>query len=350
MDLTRYVSAEAAMNDIVSRAIRGGASDIHIEPEETFVRIRIRKDGRMAEIMHLSVDMAKNLSIRAKVMGGMNVGEMRVPQDGAARFPLGNLRYDLRISTLPSLWGETIVIRILSGNLPFIEENKLGMLPAQEAVFRTALRRKSGMILTTGPTGSGKTSTLYTAMKLINTPEINIISIEDPVEYRIAGITQVGVNEKAGLTFAGGLRALVRQDPDCIMIGEIRDRETAEIAVHAALTGHLVLSTLHTNNVIQAPLRLIDMGIPSYLLAASLTLLISQRLARTKEGEGRTGVFELLSVDDSVREKIREKAAPSAFIEEMKRQGEPDMAEVARQKVALGLISKEEADWICQGD
>jgi type II secretory ATPase GspE/PulE/Tfp pilus assembly ATPase PilB-like protein len=350
MDITRYASAEAALNDICARAIRAGASDIHIEPQETYVRVRIRKDGEMTEIMRLAPDMVKNLAVRAKVIGGMNVGEMRIPQDGAARHTDGKERYDLRISALPSMWGETIVIRILSGNLPFIEENRLGMLPVQEETFRAALLRKSGMILTTGPTGSGKTSTLYTAMKLINTPAVNIISIEDPVEYRIGGITQVQVNEKAGLTFAGGLRALVRQDPDCIMIGEIRDRETAEIAVHAALTGHLVLSTLHTNNVIQAPLRLIDMGIPPYLLAASLTLLISQRLTRLSDGGGRTGIFEMLAVDERVREKIREKAPPVSFIEEMKRQHQPDMAAVARQKAAEGLISEEDAARISEGD
>ena len=350
MDITRYASAEAALNDICARAIRAGASDIHIEPQETYVRVRIRKDGEMTEIMRLAPDMVKNIAVRAKVIGGMNVGEMRIPQDGAARHTEGKERYDLRISALPSMWGETIVIRILSGNLPFIEENRLGMLPVQEETFRAALLRKSGMILTTGPTGSGKTSTLYTAMKLINTPAVNIISIEDPVEYRIGGITQVQVNEKAGLTFAGGLRALVRQDPDCIMIGEIRDRETAEIAVHAALTGHLVFSTLHTNNVIQAPLRLIDMGIPPYLLAASLTLLISQRLARLSDGGGRTGIFEMLAVDERVREKIREKAPPVSFIEEMKRQHQPDMAAVARKKAAEGLISEEDAARISEGD
>ena len=343
MDITRFASAETALNDICKKAIRAAASDIHLEPTEDFVRVRIRKDGALSEIMRLPAALSKNLAVRAKVLGGMNVGEMRLPQDGGARHTENDIRYDLRISTLPSLYGETIVIRILSGRLPFIEENRLGMLPVQEAAFQNALRQKSGLLLTTGPTGSGKTSTLYSAMKLLNTPDVNIISIEDPVEYRIDGITQVQVNEKAGLTFSGGLRALVRQDPDVIMIGEIRDRETAEIAIHAALTGHLVLSTLHTNNAVQAPLRLIDMGIPPYLLAAALSLVISQRLVRRKDGDGRTGIFEILAATDAVRSLIRENASPATLSEEMKRQGQPTMAKAAADKIQNGDIDETDA-------
>ncbi len=343
MDITRYASAETALNEICKRAIRASASDIHLEPTEDFVRVRIRKDGALSEIMRLPAALSKNLAVRAKVLGGMNVGEMRLPQDGGARHTEDGVRYDLRISTLPSLYGETIVIRILSGRLPFIEDNRLGMLSVQEAAFQKSLRQKSGFLLTTGPTGSGKTSTLYSAMKLLNTPDINIISIEDPVEYRIDGITQVQVNEKAGLTFSGGLRALVRQDPDVIMIGEIRDRETAEIAIHAALTGHLVLSTLHTNNAVQAPLRLIDMGIPPYLLAAALSLVISQRLVRRKDGDGRTGIFEMLFATDAVRRLIRENASPAALADEMKTQGQPTMADAAAAKAKNGDIAEADA-------
>ncbi len=343
MDITRYASAETALNEICKRAIRASASDIHLEPTEDFVCVRIRKDGALSEIMRLPAALSKNLAVRAKVLGGMNVGEMRLPQDGGARHTEEGVRYDLRISTLPSLYGETIVIRILSGRLPFIEDNRLGMLPVQEAAFQKSLRQKSGFLLTTGPTGSGKTSTLYSAMKLLNTPDINIISIEDPVEYRIDGITQVQVNEKAGLTFSGGLRALVRQDPDVIMIGEIRDRETAEIAIHAALTGHLVLSTLHTNNAVQAPLRLIDMGIPPYLLAAALSLVISQRLVRRKDGDGRTGIFEMLFATDAVRRLIRENASPATLADEMKNQGQPTMADAAAAKAKNGDIAEDDA-------
>ena len=349
MDITRFASAETALNDICKRAIRASASDIHLEPTEDFVRVRIRKDGALSEIMRLPAALSKNLAVRAKVLGGMNVGEMRLPQDGGARHTEEGVRYDLRISTLPSLYGETIVIRILSGRLPFIEENRLGMLAVQEAAFQKVLRQKSGLLLTTGPTGSGKTSTLYSAMKLLNTPDINIISIEDPVEYRIDGVTQVQVNEKAGLTFSGGLRALVRQDPDVIMIGEIRDRETAEIAIHAALTGHLVLSTLHTNNAVQAPLRLIDMGIPPYLLAAALSLVISQRLVRRKDGEGRTGIFEILAATDAVRRLIRENASPATLAEEMKTQGQPTMAEAAAVKIQNGDIDETDVTEIDRG-
>ena len=319
METMYFVSAETAVNEICRTAVAEGASDVHIEPGRERVRVRFRRDGALEERYALPLPMAEKLAVRCKVMGRMNVAETRIPQDGSAVFRCGEEEYDLRLSVLPSLYGETIVIRLLSGMVPFIERNELGMLPVQEALFQRSLSGRSGMILTTGPTGSGKTSTLYAAMKLLNTPEVNIISIEDPVEYRLAGVTQVAVNEKAGLTFASGLRSLVRQDPDIIMVGEIRDRETAEIAVHAALTGHLVLSSLHTGNAVQAPFRLMDMGIPAYLAAASLSLVISQRLVRRlcpscrvkKDGHftapgcadcggtgriGRTGVFELLGI------------------------------------------------------
>lgn len=362
-------SAETAMNEICRRAIREGASDIHIEPGRNEVRVRFRRDGLLEERFLLPKHMAEKLSVRCKVMGRMNVAETRVPQDGSTLFSDGGGEYDLRLSVLPSIYGETIVVRILSGQVDFIERHQLGMLPVQESLFLRCLEGRSGLILTTGPTGSGKTSTLYTALKLLNRPEVNIISVEDPVEYRIGGITQVAVNEKAGLTFASGLRALVRQDPDILMIGEIRDRETAEMAVHAALTGHLVLSSLHTNNASQAPLRLMDMGVPAYLLAAALSLVISQRLVRClcphcrkQEGSyfqadgcehcdgtgrrGRTGIFELLEVTGAVREQIRHTAPPSELHRSMKESGQPDMAEAARTAAEEGRIAASDAAWI----
>ena len=206
-------SAETAMNEICRRAVREGASDVHIEPGPEAVRVRFRRDGAMEERFRLRLSMAEKLAVRCKVMGRMNVAESRTPQDGSAVFSEGGEDYDLRLSVLPSLYGETIAVRILSGRVPFIEQNELGMLPVQEAAFRRCLSGRSGLILTTGPTGSGKTSTLYAALRLLNRPEVNIISVEDPVEYRIPGVTQVAVNEKAGLTFAAGLRALVRQGP-----------------------------------------------------------------------------------------------------------------------------------------
>lgn len=360
MEEIHAASAETAMNTICRQAIREGASDIHIEPGREGVRVRFRRDGLLRERFFLQRHMAEKLSVRCKVMGRMNVAETRLPQDGSAVFTEDGADYDLRLSVLPSLHGETIVVRVLSGEVDFIENHDLGMRPEQEAVFLRCLRRKSGLILTTGPTGSGKTSTLYAAMKLINRPEVNIISVEDPVEYRIAGITQVSVNERAGLTFASGLRALVRQDPDILMIGEIRDRETAEMAVHASLTGHLVLSSLHTKNAPEAPLRLADMGIPPYLLAAALSLVLSQRLVRRLcphcEGDGgdcsccggtgqygRMGVFEMLEVTPAVREVIRRMDPPEVLRRCMKEAGQLTLGEAARAAARAGLIAPSDA-------
>lgn len=279
MEEIRAGSAERVLERILTCAASEGASDIHIEPQAAFLRVRFREDGRLRERFRMPLSMLPGLSVRSKVIGHMDVGESRRPQDGSYAAAFDGKSCDFRISILPSLYGENIVIRLLSSHVDFIEKSRLGMLPVQEEVFRKCLTRKSGMILTCGPTGSGKTSTLYAALKLVNREGLSIISVEDPVEYRLAGITQVQVNEKAGLTFGSGLRSIVRQDPDIIMIGEIRDRETAEIAVHAALTGHLVLSTLHTNHASDAPLRLMDMGIAPYLLSASLSLVMAQRLA-----------------------------------------------------------------------
>lgn len=354
-------SAEAAMNEICRRAVREQASDIHIEPGVEGVRVRFRRDGLLTERFTLARPMAEKLAVRAKVLGRMNVAETRIPQDGSAVYTLEGRDYDLRLSVLPSLYGETIVVRVLSGEVPFIEENDLGMLPVQEAAFLRCLGR-SGLILTTGPTGSGKTSTLYAAMKLVNRPEVNAISVEDPIEYRIAGVTQVQVNEKAGLTFASGLRALVRQDPDIIMIGEIRDRDTAEMAVHAALTGHLVLSSLHTKNAAEAPLRLADMGVAPYLISAALSLVISQRLVRRLcpacRGEdqvppcaacggtgrqGRMGLFEMLELTDGERALIRRLASPAELRRCMKEAGQPTLGEAARTALLAGCISADEA-------
>lgn len=354
-------SAEAAMNEICRRAVREQASDIHIEPGVEGVRVRFRRDGLLTERFALARPMAEKLAVRAKVLGRMNVAETRIPQDGSAVYTLEGRDYDLRLSVLPSLYGETIVVRVLSGEVPFIEENDLGMLPVQEAAFLRCLGR-SGLILTTGPTGSGKTSTLYAAMKLVNRPEVNAISVEDPVEYRIAGVTQVQVNERAGLTFASGLRALVRQDPDIIMIGEIRDRDTAEMAVHAALTGHLVLSSLHTKNAAEAPLRLADMGVAPYLISAALSLVISQRLVRRLcpacRGEdrmppcaacggtgrqGRMGLFEMLELTDGERALIRRLAPPAELRRCMKEAGQPTLGEAARTALLAGCIPADEA-------
>lgn len=384
MEMLRAANAEIAMRKILQAAVLEKASDVHLEPRHGFVLVRFRIDGSLTERYRLSPEMAAGLSVRVKVLGGMDVGETRVPQDGSFSETADGRNTDFRLSVMPSVYGETIVVRILSGQVDFIEKNKLGMSPIQEKIFRRKIGKKSGMILTTGPTGSGKTSTLYAALKLVSRPETSVISVEDPVEYRIPGITQVEVNKKAGLTFERGLRSLVRQDPDVVMIGEIRDRETAEIAVHAALTGHLVLSTLHTNDAVSAPARLMDMGIPPYLLSASLALIISQRLVKKlcpfcreegkiteemaeeqlfpeafigrtayaakgcahcggKGGAGRTGVFEMLEIGKEERRLLHENAAAEKFAERMKEQGQKTLRESLLELMESGVVPPEEA-------
>ena len=390
MEEIRTASAEVALRQVLECAVSEGASDIHIEPQEDSVRIRFRKDGILHERFRLPKKMMSGLSVRAKVIGHMNVGESRLPQDGSYGESMEGIPYDFRISILPSLYGENIVIRLLSGRVDFIENHDFGMLPMQEALFKKCLLRQSGMILTCGPTGSGKTSTLYGALKILNREGVSIISVEDPVEYRIPGVTQIQVNEKAGLTFAGTLRSIVRQDPDIVMIGEIRDRETAEIAVHAALTGHLVLSTLHTNHASHAPLRLMDMGIPPYLLAASLNLVMAQRLAgrlcprckkesilhekeikelglplslagtkACKAGgcpdcmggiKGRIGVFEMIAVGKKERTLIHHDFSSDKISLSMKEEGQPSMGESALCLMQEGIISPEEASLILAGE
>lgn len=390
MEEIRAGSAERVLERILTCAASEGASDIHIEPQAAFLRVRFREDGRLRERFRMPLSMLPGLSVRSKVIGHMDVGESRRPQDGSYAAAFDGKSCDFRISILPSLYGENIVIRLLSSHVDFIEKSRLGMLPVQEEVFRKCLTRKSGMILTCGPTGSGKTSTLYAALKLVNREGLSIISVEDPVEYRLAGITQVQVNEKAGLTFGSGLRSIVRQAPDIIMIGEIRDRETAEIAVHAALTGHLVLSTLHTNHASDAPLRLMDMGIAPYLLSASLSLVMAQRLAgclcpacrRKKELSeeecsslgfpkamagmevweegscpschegirGRTGIFEMISIGRKERDLIHHGFTSDGLRQCMKEQGQPSMGEAALALVREGRISPKEASLILAGE
>lgn len=378
MKLYEATNPEMAVRYILQSAIAEKASDVHMEPGEDGVYVRFRKDGKLKEFGRWPLSMAQGLSVRIKVLAGMNVGEMRLPQDGSFSETKEGVSRDFRVSVMPTIRGENIVIRILSGSVAFIEKNELGMTEFQKRVFQKRLLRKSGMILTTGPTGSGKTSTLYAALKLVLTPEISAISIEDPVEYRIHGMTQVQVNEKAGLTFEKGLRSLVRQDPDVVMIGEIRDGETAEIAVHAALTGHLVLSSLHTNDAVSAAARLIDMGIPPYLLAASLSLVISQRLAVKlsaeekrefiigpeeirrdflpsgflgKKGyagneEGRIGIFEMMEIGKDEKKALHEKAESARLSELMKKQGQKTMGEIAVERMEAGLISPREAAFL----
>lgn len=344
------------LNSIIEQAVRTRASDIHIEPYQEDVRVRFRIDGDLSEIMTLPRSNLSALVTRVKIIGKMNIAEKRIPQDGRIETKINNKEIDMRISSLPTVYGEKIVIRLLDkSNFNFTKEG-LGLSQYNLNTFNKILSQPYGMILVTGPTGSGKTTTLYTVLKELNVIEKNVITVEDPVEYKLKGINQVIVNPKTGLTFAAGLRSILRQDPDTIMIGEIRDGETAEIAVRAAITGHLVLSTLHTNDSPSTIARLIDMGIEPYLVSSAVVGIVSQRLVKVlcekckqpyeadykekkilgfKEEEhitlhkavgcnacnqgyrGRAAVHEIMPIDEGIRrlidtnattDKIREKA------------------------------------------
>ncbi|HTD58220.1 MAG TPA: ATPase, T2SS/T4P/T4SS family, partial [Solirubrobacteraceae bacterium] len=268
------------VNQIVAQAVERGASDVHLAPDGHEVRVRIRVDGILQDITTVPRRMAAGVVSRVKIMAELDIAERRLPQDGRVSLTVDGRHVDLRVVTLPSVHGESIVMRILDKDSVVMKLEKLGMADAERERFEHAFHETHGAVLVTGPTGSGKSTTLYAALLALNTPEKNIITVEDPVEYQLEGITQVQVSTKVGLTFATGLRAMVRADPDVIMVGEIRDRETAQIAVESALTGHLVLSTLHTNDAPSAITRLVEMGIEPFLVASALDCVLAQRLAR----------------------------------------------------------------------
>ena len=269
------------VNKILVDAIKRGASDIHFEPFETQYRVRLRMDGMLRAVASPPMKLAARISSRIKVMSGLDIAERRVPQDGRIKLNLSKSRsVDFRVSTLPTLFGEKVVLRILDGSAAKLGIDALGYEDAQKQLYLEAIHKPYGMVLVTGPTGSGKTVSLYTALNILNTNERNISTVEDPVEIRVEGINQVQQNVKRGMTFAAALRSFLRQDPDVIMVGEIRDLETAEIAIKAAQTGHMVLSTLHTNDAPQTVSRLMNMGIAPYNITSSVTLVIAQRLAR----------------------------------------------------------------------
>ncbi len=268
------------VNQLVAQAVEQGASDMHLAPDGKEMRVRFRIDGVLQEVTTVPRKMAAGVISRIKIMAELNIAEKRLPQDGRVGLVVDGRHVDLRVVTLPSVHGEGAVMRVLDKASVVVELDKLGMAAAERERFEHACQETHGAVLVTGPTGSGKSTTLYAALKLLNTPEKNIITVEDPVEYEMAGLTQVQVATKQGLTFAMGLRAMVRADPDIIMVGEIRDRETAQIAVESALTGHLVLSTLHTNDAASAITRLIEMGIEPFLVASALDCVVAQRLAR----------------------------------------------------------------------
>lgn len=268
------------VNLILEHAVKDRASDIHIEPGETVTRVRQRVDGRLRHVDELPRHIGNDVISRIKVMAQLDITNRRTPQDGRLRVEIRNKIVDLRVSTLPTIYGEKAVLRLLSTASDVIAVENLAFQPENLEAVRKMLSHKEGMILVTGPTGSGKTTTLYSFLNELNTPDVNIVTIEDPVEIRVSGINQVGINPRAGLTFAGALRSVLRQDPDVVMVGEMRDTETAEIAVRAALTGHIVLSTLHTNSAVATVGRLLDMGIAPYLVAGTVIGIMAQRLVR----------------------------------------------------------------------
>jgi len=366
------------VNSLISRAVEMAASDIHLEPEKEEFGCRYRIDGILYPSSSIPKQEQSAVISRIKIMANMDIAEKRLPQDGRTQVYAAGREVDLRISTFPSIHGENVVMRILDRSGGILKLQQLGFSKSDLAQFLELIKRPYGIILVTGPTGSGKTTTLYAALSQINTPEKNIITLEDPVEYEIPHIRQCQVNVKAGLTFAKGLRSIVRQDPDIIMIGEIRDKETADIAIHAALTGHLVFSTLHTNDAASAATRLIDMGVEPFLVASSVIGILAQRLMRTlcpdckqkgtvpdslrgalKKGAGpfkevgckkckqrgytgRSGIYELLLPNDKLKELIGRKASATVLVEEATKAGMKTLRNAGLEKIISGETSVSE--------
>ncbi len=376
------------VNKILLDAIKKGASDIHMEPYEKYFRIRYRSDGILYQVASPPTNIATRIISRIKVMAKMDIAERRVPQDGRIKMTLSqNRAIDFRVNSCPTLFGEKIVLRILDPTSAQIGIDKLGFEPEQERLFLLAINKPYGMVLVTGPTGSGKTVTLYTGLNLLNSVECNISTAEDPVEITVEGINQVNMNVKAGLTFANALRAFLRQDPDVIMVGEIRDLETAEIAVKAAQTGHLVLSTLHTNDAPQTLNRLMQMGIEPFNIVSAVILIIAQRLARrlceycktpshlpdatliatgfkaeelktlqiyspvgcehcTNGYKGRIGIYQMMTLSDPMRVLILEGGNALQLAELAKSEGINDLRSSGLNKIRMGITSLEEIDRI----
>ncbi|MGH8869261.1 MAG: GspE/PulE family protein [Actinomycetes bacterium] len=372
------------VNMILSDAVRAGASDIHVEPMRDALRVRFRVDGLLRDVMTAPRSAAASVISRLKVTSGLDIAERRVPQDGRTRITVEGSTVDARVSTLPNLHGEKVVIRLLARAEQVPEVEELGMLGPQLATMRRALQGSQGLVLITGPTGSGKTNTLYAALAEVHTVERNIITLEDPVEIQMNGITQVQVHERSGMTFARGLRAVLRQDPDIVLVGEVRDTETAELALQASLTGHLVLSTLHTNDAVSAVTRMVEMGVEPYLVGSSLALVVAQRLVRRpcsgcaapgapdpdvlarlgldpenvpasapRAGtgcagcgntgyRGRLGLFEVLAITPEMRRVLLESPTETAVATEAATQGMMTLREAGLQAVNAGTTTYEE--------
>jgi type IV pilus assembly protein PilB len=368
------------VDTLITKAVELGASDIHLEPDQGHFYCRYRIDGILREIPELPKKYEAAIISRIKIMSNMDIAEKRLPQDGRIQSTVANKTVDLRVSTFPTLSGENVVLRILDRSRAFLELDQLGFAPDNLKIIENAIKRPFGMILVTGPTGSGKTTTLYAALNKVNNLDKNIMTLEDPVEYEIPRIRQSQINPKAGLTFANGLRSMVRQDPDVIMIGEIRDKETADIAIHAALTGHLVFSTLHTNDSASAATRLIDIGVEPFLVGTSVIAIVAQRLVRTlcpnckksytpgkeeldllglgpvedkavfyKEAgcrrcfemgyAGRTSISEVLALDDRMKELISKKVSSTQIHEAAVRAGMKTLRDDGTLKVKAGITT-----------
>ena len=374
------------VNKVLLDAINKGASDVHLEPYEKTFRVRFRNDGVLHEITSPPRSLALRIIARLKVMSRMNIAERRIPQDGRIKMSLSrNRAIDFRVNTLPTLYGEKVVLRLLDSSSAQIDIDVLGFEDDQKKLFMDAIHKPYGMVLVTGPTGSGKTVSLYTGLGILNTPDVNISTCEDPVEINMVGVNQVNVNPKAGLDFSVALRAFLRQDPDIIMVGEIRDLETAEIAVKAAQTGHLVLSTLHTNDAPQTLTRLANMGVPPYNIASAVHLIMAQRLARrlcnkckkeldipeeallksgfredqvhglkiygavgcdscTSGYKGRIGIYQVMPVSEAMGRLIMEGGNSMQLEAQSRAEGVSDLRESGLRKVAAGITSLEEID------
>jgi type IV pilus assembly protein PilB len=374
------------VNKVLLDAINRKASDIHLEPYEKKFRVRYRIDGILSEVASPPTNLAARITARIKVMSRMDISERRIPQDGRIKMQLSkNRAIDFRVNTCPTLFGEKIVLRILDPTSAFLGIDVLGYEDDQKELYLSALNQPHGMILVTGPTGSGKTVSLYTGLGILNTPEVNISTAEDPAEINMPGVNQVNVNPKVGLTFASALRAFLRQDPDVVMVGEIRDLETAEIAIKAAQTGHMVLSTLHTNDAPQTITRLANMGVPPFNIASSVSLIIAQRLARRlcpscktaddipkealiEEGyspeeaesitlykavgcdqctngyKGRVGIYQVMPISEEMGRIIMEGGNAMQLADQARKEGIPDLRESGLKKAKDGMTSLEEVN------
>ena len=383
LDLSKGAPIIKLVNAFLFQASQSRASDIHVEPYEDNVKVRFRIDGVLYTRSTLSKQYYAATVSRLKIMAKLNIAERRLPQDGRSRIKIGDRELDMRVSTIPTAWGERVVLRLLDDSGASFGLEQLGFEPETERQFRRLISQPHGIILLTGPTGSGKTTTLYGAITELNHDDRNIMTVEDPIEYRLAGVSQTQVLPKIGLTFAACLRHILRQDPDIIMIGEIRDLETARIAIQAALTGHLVFSTLHTNDAANAVTRLTDMGIEPYLVSSSVLGIMAQRLVRrlcpdcrrpadasaqaisggspslpvagcpTCGGtgyRGRTGIFELLVLDDELRELVLANARAQAIKQAVLKKGMCTLRDDGLRKVARGVTTPEEVFRVTQDD